>query len=49
MDTRPLARPLTIQRVPLASLHLDPANARAHGPHNLASIEGSLARFGDHR
>ena len=37
---------LRIQRVPLASLHLDPANARLHGPVNLEAIKGSLARFG---
>ncbi len=37
---------LTIQRVPLDSLHLDPANARAHDTRNLAAIEASLARFG---
>ncbi len=37
---------LVIRRVPLASLHLDPANARSHGDENLAAIEGSLRRFG---
>lgn len=37
---------LTIRRVPLASLHLDPANARSHGERNLEAIQGSLARFG---
>jgi ParB-like chromosome segregation protein Spo0J len=37
---------LAIRRVPLASLHLDPANARLHGDENLAAIEGSLKRFG---
>ena len=37
---------LKIERVPLDSLHLDPANARAHGPRNLEAIQGSLARFG---
>ncbi len=37
---------LTTKRVPLSALHLDPSNARAHGPHNLESMEGSLRRFG---
>ena len=37
---------LEIKRVPLDSLHLDPANARAHGERNLEAIKGSLARFG---
>lgn len=37
---------LTIRRVPIASLNLDPANARAHGERNLEAIQGSLARFG---
>ena len=37
---------LTTKRVPLDSLHLDPANARVHGDVNLASIIGSLSRFG---
>lgn len=37
---------LVIRRVPLAELHLDPSNARLHDERNLASIRGSLARFG---
>ena len=37
---------LAIRRVPLDALHLDPANARAHGDENLAAIEASLCRFG---
>jgi hypothetical protein len=37
---------LTIRRVPLDSLHLDPANAREHGPENMEAIFGSLKRFG---
>ena len=37
---------LAIQRVALDSLHLDPANARAHGDRNLDSIADSLKRFG---
>ncbi len=38
--------PLTVRRVPLDSLHLDPANARQHGPENMDAIIGSLKRFG---
>ncbi len=38
--------PLNIRRVPLDSLHLDPANAREHGEENLEAIHGSLRRFG---
>jgi DNA modification methylase len=37
---------LKIRRVALASLHLDPSNARLHGEENLASIAASLRRFG---
>ena len=37
---------LTTKRVPISALHLDPSNARSHGPHNLESIEASLRRFG---
>ncbi len=37
---------LNIQRVPLDSLHLDPSNAREHGPENLEAIVASLKRFG---
>ena len=37
---------LAIKRVPLDSLHLDPANARSHGPENMEAIVGSLKRFG---
>ena len=37
---------LTIRRVALDSLHLDPANARAHGDSNMDAIEASLQRFG---
>jgi ParB-like chromosome segregation protein Spo0J len=39
-------QPLVIRRVPLSSLHQDPANARSHPERNLASIRASLARFG---
>jgi len=37
---------LSIRRVPLADLHLDPANARSHPERNLDAIRASLARFG---
>ena len=37
---------LKIRRVPLDSLHLDPANARVHGPENLDAMAASLKRFG---
>ena len=37
---------LTIRRVPIESLHLDPANARAHGEENMEAIAASLQRFG---
>src|SRR4030095_1489451 len=38
--------PLTVRRVPLDSLHLDPANARLHPDENLDAIAASLKRFG---
>ncbi len=41
-----IADPLRHLAVPLASLVLDPANARQHDEKNLAAIKGSLARFG---
>ncbi|MBN1511715.1 MAG: ParB N-terminal domain-containing protein, partial [Phycisphaerae bacterium] len=41
-----MAPTLTIQKVPIASLHVDPANARLHPEENLAAIEASLRRFG---
>ncbi|HEV8455440.1 MAG TPA: ParB N-terminal domain-containing protein [Gemmatimonadales bacterium] len=37
---------LKVRRVPLDSLHLDPANARSHGPENMDAIVASLRRFG---
>lgn len=43
------ARTLTVQRVPLASLRLDPTNARTHDERNLEAIKGSLARFGQQK
>ena len=35
MDTPTAFHDLTIRRVPLDSIHLDPANARQHGERNL--------------
>jgi DNA modification methylase len=40
---------LTIKRVRLDSIHLDPANVRLHDERNLAAITGSLARFGQQK
>src|SRR5262245_57691743 len=37
---------MVFRRVPLADLHLDPANVRAHGDANMEAIAGSLKRFG---
>jgi len=37
---------LEVRRVPIDSLHLDPSNARAHGPVNIEAIKASIARFG---
>jgi DNA modification methylase len=42
----PEAPGLAIRRVALDTLHLDPANAREHGPENVEAIIGSLKRFG---
>ena len=42
----PTADNLTIRRVSLNSLELDPANARSHGDRNLDAIRASLQRFG---
>jgi len=46
LETTP---PLLVRRVPLSSLVLDPANARAYGERNLESIVASLQRFGQRR
>ncbi|MCP3985472.1 MAG: DNA modification methylase, partial [bacterium] len=46
MDTIVRGANLEIRRVPVASLTLDPANARAHGAANLEAIASSLRRFG---
>ena len=42
---KPKQNPIEVKRVPISSLHLDPANARLHGEKNLESIHGSLKRF----
>jgi hypothetical protein len=41
-----IALPLRGLAVPIDALNLDPANARTHDEKNLATIMGSLARFG---
>ena len=41
----PDAPGLANRRVPLASHHLDPSNAREHGTENMEAIVGSLKRF----
>ncbi len=46
METTPS---LVIKRVPLDSIHQDPANVRLHDPRNLDAIKGSLARFGQQK
>lgn len=38
--------PLTVELVPIASLKLDPKNARLHPTENLDAIKGSLETFG---
>jgi len=37
---------MNIEKVPIDTVHPDPANARSHPEANLAAIRGSLARFG---
>ena len=39
------ASAVTYRRVPLADLHPDPGNARAHNERNMAAIRDSLRRF----
>ena len=43
---RSKAANMNVERVLISSLHLDPANARSHGPGNMEAIVGSLKRFG---
>lgn len=40
------ATPLAVERVPMISVHLDPANARSHPTRNIEAIKASLVRFG---
>ena len=46
MDLHHIAEGLRPLAVPIASLVLDPDNARTHGAANLAAIRASFARFG---
>ena len=39
------ATTVAYRRVPLADLHFDPGNARAHNERNMAAIRDSLQRF----
>ncbi|MCH8270223.1 MAG: site-specific DNA-methyltransferase [Planctomycetes bacterium] len=41
-----MAEPLRGLAVPVADLHLDPANARRHGDRNVEAIAASLSRWG---
>jgi ParB-like chromosome segregation protein Spo0J len=40
---------MTIESIPIDSLHADPANARVHSPKNLDAIKASLTRFGQQK
>jgi ParB-like chromosome segregation protein Spo0J len=40
---------MTIESLPIDSLHADPANARVHSPKNLDAIKASLTRFGQQK
>ena len=40
---------LHVERVPLSSIHPDPANVRLHDERGLEAIRGSLARFGQQK
>lgn len=44
-----ITEPLRFLAVPLASLNLDPANARLHGEKNLETLKTSLAQFGQRK
>lgn len=45
-DNGSVADALEIRRVPLAEIHLDPANARTHNDRNIHVIRASLQEFG---
>jgi len=40
---------MTVESLPITTLHLDPANARLHSPRNLEAIKSSLHRFGQQK
>ena len=40
---------MTIESVPIDTIHADPANARRHPQRNLDAIKSSLARFGQQK
>jgi ParB-like chromosome segregation protein Spo0J len=40
---------VSIERIALSGLHIDPANVRKHPERNMATIKASLARFGPAR
>ena len=40
---------MTHERVPIGSVHEDPANVRRHPDRNVAAVKASLARFGQQR
>jgi ParB-like chromosome segregation protein Spo0J len=40
---------LRVESIPIASVSVDPANARKHGPKNLDAIKASLRRFGQQK
>src|SRR5947209_20180479 len=40
---------MTIESLPIASLHADPANTRRHSVRNLDAIMSSLVRFGQQK
>src|SRR5262249_46324156 len=45
----PMPTELTVKRVPIDSVHPDPANVRLHDERNLEAIKSSLARFGQQK
>ena len=42
-------RKLVVERLPIASLSFDPANARKHSDNNISAIAGSLKEFGQRK
>lgn len=47
--TQNMTPKLLVEHVPTSALHLDPANARKHGPKSIAAIKASLQRFGQQK